>query len=80
MWREKAIKWAWYVLFLNAFVSITNVGFTYGHYLKHQYWPMAFSIFLVLANGFVAVWQYRRIKQMNVELKQLTWQILQGRA
>lgn len=78
MWRKKAIKWTWVILVLNAAVALLNLGFTYGHWVKHEYWTMCFSMCLVILNSSVAVWEYQRIKQMNQDLKRITWQILQG--
>ena len=76
MWRTKAIKWAWITLVINASVALLNLGFTYGHLLKHEYWAMGFSVSLVILNGGVAYWQYRQIVKYREELKELMWRAL----
>ena len=76
MWREKAIKWAWITLALNAVIALMNVGFTYGHLVKHEYWTMGISTSLVMLNTWVAVWQYKSIVKYRNELKQLMWRTL----
>lgn len=76
MWREKAIKWAWITLALNAFIALMNAGFTYGHLVKHEYWLMLTSVALVCLNTSVAVWQYRQIVKYRQELKEFMWRAL----
>lgn len=76
MWRERAIKWGWATAGLNAFVSLMNIYFSYNHLIKHEYWGLTFSIFLVLMNGWVAVWQYGNIRKYKEELKELMWKTL----
>ena len=76
MWRTKAIKWAWITLAFNAAVALMNMGFSYGHWVKHEYWTMAFSVSLVLLNTWVATWQYQHIVKYRNELKELMWRTL----
>ena len=76
MWREKAIRWGWIIVALNALIAIMNLGFAYGHYVKHEYWTMAISSFLVLMNGWVAWWQFKNVLKYKQELKELMWKTL----
>ena len=76
MWREKAIRWAWITLVLNATVALMNTGFSYGHLIRHEYWTMAISASLVVLNGWIAVWQYKTIVKYREEIKELMWRTL----
>lgn len=76
MWRTKAIRWAWITLVLNAAIALMNTGFSYGHWLKHEYWTMAISVSLVVLNTWIAVWQYRTIVKYREEIKELMWRTL----
>ena len=76
MWREKAIRWAWITLVLNATVALMNIGFSYGHWIKHEYWTMAISVSLVVLNSWIAVWQYKTIVKYREEIKELMWRTL----
>ena len=76
MWREKAIRWAWFTAGLNGLIAVMNVYFSYSHLIKHEYWSLAFSVFLVIMNGWVAWWQYKHVRQYKQELKELMWKTL----
>ena len=76
MWGEKAMRWGWGILVLNAMVSIMNIGFGYGHLTKHEYWAAGLSWALVLMNGWVAWGQYKSIRQWRQEIKELMWKTL----
>lgn len=76
MWREKAIKWGWITLLLNAGIALMNTGFLYGHYVKHEYWTMVFSSLLIIMNSGVAYWQWTNIRKYKQELKELMWKTL----
>lgn len=76
MWRERSIRWCWIILVLNAAIALMNTGFSYGHWIKHEYWTMAVSLGLVLLNSWVAWYQFRTIRRFQQELKQLMWQTL----
>ncbi len=76
MWREKAIKWAWITLVLNAAIAIMNIGFGYSHFLKHEWLAMTVSWSLVGLNSWVAWTQYVSIRKYRQELKELMWQTL----
>ena len=76
MWRTKAIKWAWITLVINASVALLNLGFTYGHLLKHEYWAMGISISLVGLNTWIAIWEYQSIVKYRQDLKDLMWRTL----
>lgn len=76
MWRTKAIRWAWITLVLNASVALMNLGFSYGHLIRHEYWTLAFSVSLVVLNSWIAVWQYKTIVKYREEIKELMWRAL----
>ena len=76
MWREKAIRWAWITAGLNLFIALMNTAFLYGHYIKHEYWTMVFSGFLIVLNSLVAIWQFKNVKKYRQELKDLMWKTL----
>ena len=76
MWRTKAIRWAWITLVLNASVALMNIGFSYGHWIRHEYWTMAISVSLVVLNSWIAVWQYKTIVKYREEIKELMWRTL----
>lgn len=76
MWRTKAIRWAWITLVLNATVALMNIGFSYGHWIKHEYWTMVISISLVILNGWIAYWQWTTVRKYKQELKELMWKTL----
>ena len=77
MWREKYIRWAYAVIALNALVSIMQIGFAYGHYLKHEYWLMLVSGFFMLFNGYFAWRSYKNLLSMKQDLKDEMWRTLQ---
>lgn len=76
MWREKAIRWGWITAGLNALIAVMNMYFLYGHYIKHEYWTMVFSGFLIIMNGWVAWWQFKNVMKYKQELKELMWKTL----
>ena len=76
MWRERAIKWAWFTLLVNATIAIMNAGFAYGHFSKHEIWTGIISSLLVCMNGWIAYWQWGHIKTYKRELKELMWKTL----
>lgn len=76
MWREKYIRWTWAVIALNALVSLTQIGFAYGHYLKHEYWLMLVSGFFMLFNGYFAWRSYKNLLSMKQDLKDEVWRTL----
>ena len=76
MWREKAIKWAWFTAGMNALIAVMNMYFLYGNYLKHEYWTMGITGFLIVMNVWVAVWQVGHVKQYKQEIKELMWKTL----
>jgi len=76
MWREKAIKISLGVFAFNLLVAIGNLGFAYGHYVKHEMWSIAVSIFFVCLNGGIAWNETRNIKQYRQELKDEMWHSL----
>lgn len=76
MWREKHIRWAWWLIGFNIFISVVNIFFSYGHYLKHEYWSLVVSLLLVTLNSWVAYSQYKGVQRMRAELKELTWRLL----
>ena len=51
MWRERAIRWAWFTAGLNLLIALMNVGFSYGHFVKHEYWRIK-MIFRKLEDDF----------------------------
>ena len=76
MWREKAIRWGYIIVALNAFIALMNMGFGYGHYIKHEYWTMSVSWALVGMNSWVAYWQFKNVLKYKQELKELMWKTL----
>ena len=78
MWREKAIRMNWIVLMLNAGVSLLQAGFTYEHWIKHEYWLMCISTFFMCFNGYMAYWMWRKVMIMREDYKQYVWQTLQS--
>ena len=76
MWREKYIRWSWGIVVLNLLVSLMQVGFTYGHWIKHEYWLMLVSGFFFFFNGYMAWWMYGNVKKMKEEYKKVVWQTL----
>lgn len=76
MWRERAIRWGWAILILNASVALMNIGFGYGHYLKHEWLAMSASWSLTVLNGWVAYTQYTNVRKYKQELKDLMWETL----
>lgn len=74
---RKWIKMFWAVLVLNATISLAQVGFGYGHYLKHEYWLMAFSAALFCLNGWCAVNQWQQIRKIKQQQKDYMWRTLQ---
>lgn len=77
MWRNKAIKWGWWIVAINALISIMNTGFAYGHWSKHEIVAGLVSSGLVLMNGWIAWWQYTNIRKYRQELKEMMWTTLQ---
>lgn len=76
MWRDRAIRWGWAILILNASIAIANIGFGYGHLLKHEWLAMSASWSLSVLNGWVAYRQYINIRKYKLELKEIMWQTL----
>lgn len=76
MWREKYIRWNWACVILNVLVSLLQIAFTYGHWIKHEYWLMLVSGFFMLFNGYMAYWLWCKGKQMREEYKQYVWRTL----
>ena len=76
MWRERAIRWGWWIVAMNALISIMNMGFAYGHFTKHEIWAGIVSSLLVIMNGWVAYWQWTSIRKYRQELKELMWTTL----
>ena len=77
MWREKHIRLGWACVALNALVSLMQVGFTWGHWIKHEYWLMLVSGFFFLFNGYMAYWMWTKVKIMKEDYKQYVWRTLQ---
>lgn len=76
MWRERAIRWGWWIVALNLSISVMNAGFAYEHFSKHEIITGIISSVLVVMNAWVAQWQYASIRKYKQELKELMWQTL----
>lgn len=76
MWREKYIRWQYWIIALNLVVSLLQIGFTYGHIVKHEYWLMLVSGFFFLFNGWFAWRAYKQLGEMKQELKAEVWRTL----
>ena len=76
MWREKYIRWQYALILLNALVSLMQIVFTYGHYVKHEYWMMLISGFFFVFNGWFAWRSYKHLREMKAELKAEVWRTL----
>ena len=76
MWREKYIRWNWACLALNLLISLLQIAFTYGHWIKHEYWLMLVSTFFACFNGYMAYWLWGKGKIMREEYKQYVWRTL----
>lgn len=77
MWREKAIRWGWWLLVLNTLITIANIYITYGHWTKHEIIAGLASSGLALLNGWVAWRAYTKIRMYRQEIKEKMWNILQ---
>ena len=73
---RKWIRIFWAILVGNAFIALLQLGFAYGHYLKHEYWMMLLSLFFFCFNGGFAVNQYRHIRRIYQERKDYMWKTL----
>lgn len=76
MWREKAIRWNWAVVVLNALVSVMQGVFTYNHWIKHEYWLMTVSVFFMCFNGYMAYWMWTKVRALKQDLKDYMWRTL----
>ena len=76
MWREKHIRLGWACVVLNALVSLLQIMFTYGHWVKHEYWAMLVSGFFICFNGYMAYWTWRKVQIMREDYKQYVWRTL----
>lgn len=74
-------KWRriiWCVLVLNAAIAVTQLFFSYGHYLKHEYWMMLLSITFCCLNGYVAYTQTNNLKSLKQQERDRIINILTG--
>ena len=76
MWRERSIRWCWIIMVLNVAIALLNSGFSYGHWVKHEYWLMLTTVALVCLNTWVAWYQFKTIRRFRQELKEMMWRTL----
>ena len=60
----------------NVVVVILQIGFAYGHFLKHEWWGLALSVFFGSINAVCAVQQYRQWRRVIQEEKDYMWSTL----
>ena len=77
MWREKYIRWNWACLILNAVISLLQIAFTWGHWVKHEYWLMLVSVSFACFNGYMVYWLWGKGKEMREDYKQYVWRTLE---
>lgn len=78
MWRERAIRWGWVIMVLNLAIGVMNIGFGYGHFVKHEWLATSATFSLVVLNVWVAYTQYKSVQRMKQELKDYMWHLLQS--
>jgi hypothetical protein len=60
----------------NCLIVVLQLVFAYGHYLKHEWWGLALSVFFGTVNGLCAVHQYRQWQRVKQEEKEYMWNTL----
>lgn len=60
----------------NILISMLQLTFVYSHYLKHEWWGIALSLFFASVNALCAVHQYQQWRRVQREEKEYMWATL----
>jgi hypothetical protein len=63
----------------NILMVVLQLTFAYGHYLKHEWWGLALSLFFTSVNALCAVHQYRQWRRVQREEKEYMWTTLSSK-
>lgn len=62
---------------LNELVALLQLGFAYGHYVKHEWWGMGLSLFFLVFNGYLGYLHgYRAYKKAVEHEREVMWRTL----
>lgn len=60
----------------NVLISFLQLGFAYGHLVKHEWWTMGLSLFFTSVNAWCGWEQYKNWQRVKREEKEYMWRTL----
>jgi hypothetical protein len=60
----------------NILIVVLQLVFAHGHWVKHEWWGLALSIFFASINAVCAVHQYRHWCRVKREEQEFMWNTL----